>query len=122
MSSEIEEPFKTKADSLWFKSQLKNDKPNINQANEPHESSPGFMYADSRVLQDEVRRRALYRWLQAHPPEIMLFVVRAYMEKIQRDEWRKHNAIWMRLGGWKGIFRDLKRAEKAILEVYGLDE
>jgi hypothetical protein len=111
------QPFKKKTNSPWF-----NQKEEIITQQAKVEVGEDFSeWRNPEILENPIAVKKLRDFCFALHPKIKLRVIEFFFEQIRTENLQKLNAQWLELGGLKGFVSDLRKAEKAILNVYGLD-
>lgn len=112
------QPFRKKENSVWFREEREEQD---TQAS-PITEQDFLALANPNILRNRYCVQWLRRFCQAVCPEVMLFVVRFFRDRVREDNEKIMSEGWLRSGGWKGVMKDLATAEKEILSVYGLTD
>jgi hypothetical protein len=74
-----------------------------------------------QILKNADACRLLERFADSCCPEVQLYIVQRWMQNANRLILSRANENFVRSGGLGQVLKDLKRAEKVISHVYGLD-
>lgn len=66
-------------------------------------------------------RAELKKFVFALHPTLLLSAVDNILERIRTDNRLLMDELWVKSGGWGKIKKDMKKAERYILELYGLE-
>ena len=68
-----------------------------------------------------VLRQELKKFVFALHPTLLLSAVDNILERIRTDNALRMDEFWIKSGGWGKIKKDMKKAERWILELYGVE-
>lgn len=88
----------------------------VSQRQDPYAKWRNPILEDVPALREELKR---FVW--ALHPLLLLSNVDAILERIRTDNRLLMDELWVKSGGWGRVKKDMKKAERWILELYGLE-
>jgi hypothetical protein len=86
------------------------------------ESDDFSCWLSPQILKNADACRLLDRFADSCCPEVQLYIVRRWMQNANRVILSRANEDFFKSGGLGQVLRDLKKAERVILNVYGLED
>jgi hypothetical protein len=118
----MSEPFKKKVNSAWFRQKEEIVHSKTEKVETVTTTKGNFSeWSSPEVLKKPEARTLLEAFADACCPEVQLYIVQRWMQNANRLILSRANENFVRSGGLGQVLKDLKRAEKVISHVYGLD-
>jgi len=86
------------------------------------EADPYAMWSDPKPWEFQTCLATLHELIFRLHPKLFICVPHFVLERIRTDNQKVLDEYYRQSGGWLAVERDMKKAEKWILELYGIEE